>query len=83
MPKRTKPAPPDPASLLLTVQDVARLLRCSVATVWRMRANHAIPQPVTIGAHLVRWSRRALEDWLARGAPPCPALKRTKPRARK
>ena len=55
---------------LLTAKEVAQLLSCSPRTVYRLADSGRIPPPVRLGA-LVRWSRRALEDWIADGCPHC------------
>ena len=66
--------PPDPAALpsLLDVRAVAKLLDCSERHIYRLRDAGRMPPPVRLGA-LVRWSRQAVEDWIAAG---CPATRR-------
>jgi len=54
---------PDLAELL-DVKTVAKLLSCSPRTVWRLRDRGAIPQPLILGAGLVRWRRATLLRWL-------------------
>ncbi len=56
--------------VLLTAKDVGRLLRCSPRTVSRLAETGRMPAPVRLGK-LVRWSRRALDGWLAEGCPSC------------
>lgn len=51
-------------ALLLTVQQVAEILNCSVRHVWRMADSGEFPQPISIGVKLKRWSREAIEDWI-------------------
>ncbi len=48
---------------LLTVRDLAKLLKVSVRNVWRMRASGRIPPPLKIGGS-VRFDRQDIEDWL-------------------
>jgi excisionase family DNA binding protein len=62
------PEPLEPA--LLTADDVGRLLTCSRRTVYRLADSGRIPAPVRLGG-LVRWSRKALDEWLTDGCPPC------------
>jgi len=54
------------AAQLLDVRTVARILGCSARHVYRMSDGGAMPAPLKIGA-LVRWSRQAIEDWIAGG----------------
>lgn len=63
---------PAPAQLagMLNVGDVAKLLRCSARTVYRLSDSGRMPRPVKLGA-LVRWSRAAIEPWIAEGCPNC------------
>jgi excisionase family DNA binding protein len=63
-------APPDPAVLpaLMDVQAVAQLLNCSPRHIYRLSDSGRMPRPVRIGA-LVRWSRAAVEAWIAAGCP--------------
>jgi len=56
---------------LLDVGGVAALLDCSPRHVYRLSDSGRMPAPVRLGA-LVRWSRRAVLDWIAAG---CPAVR--------
>ena len=56
--------------LMLTTRDVARLLQCSDRHVTNLRDRGRIPPPVKLGT-TVRWSRRAIEQWIGAG---CPAV---------
>jgi predicted DNA-binding transcriptional regulator AlpA len=49
---------------LIDVRTVAKLLGCSVRTVWRLRDRGAIPQPLILTTSLVRWRRCALLRWI-------------------
>ena len=62
-------AAPAQLAAMLNVGDVAKMLRCSARTVYRLADSGRIPRPVKLGA-LVRWSRAALEQWVAGGCPP-------------
>ena len=63
---------PAPAQLagMLNVGDVAKLLRCSARTVYRLSDSRRMPRPVKLGA-LVRWPREQVEKWIADGCPNC------------
>ena len=55
-------------SALLTVDDLALLLKISRDTVDRMRAAGETPVPFRVGRSL-RWQRAAIEWWLANPKP--------------
>jgi len=63
---------PAPAQLagMLNVGDVAKMLRCSARTVYRLSDAGRMPRPAKLGA-LVRWSRAGIEEWIADGCPSC------------
>jgi prophage regulatory protein len=63
------------APVLLDVGAVARLLRISTRTVYRLSDRGAMPAPVRLGA-AVRWRRADLDRWLEAG---CPATRRAQP----
>jgi excisionase family DNA binding protein len=69
----TAPASVPDAAQMLDVQAVAAWLSCSARHVYRLRDSGRMPPPVRIGA-LVRWPRRAIEEWIAAG---CPAVRWT------
>ncbi len=52
-----------PEPLLVSAIRLARMLSCSVRTIWRLKASGALPTPVKLGAS-VRWDRRDIERWL-------------------
>ncbi len=54
--------------LMLTVEDVAKLLRISKRTVWRMRSANRIPSPIKIGG-VIRWRAKEIELWIQQGCP--------------
>jgi excisionase family DNA binding protein len=55
-------------ALLLTVNQVAKLLQCSVPHIFRLEKRGDLPQAVRLGAN-VRWPRRQIEEWIAAGCP--------------
>lgn len=55
---------------LLGVTAVSEMLACSKRHVYRLADAGRMPAPLKLGA-LVRWSRAALEDWIAEGCPRC------------
>ena len=57
-------------AVLLDANDVAGLLKCSRRTVYRLADSGRIPVPIRLGM-LVRWSRQALDEWIAEGCPSC------------
>ena len=54
---------------LLSVEDVATLLRCSPRHIYRLADRGHMPRPVKRGA-LVRWSRRSVLEWVYDGCRP-------------
>ena len=61
----TNPNPSEIEPELIDVRTVAKLLGCSVRTVWRLRDAGKIPQPLILASSLIRWRRCALLRWLA------------------
>jgi prophage regulatory protein len=57
------------AAALLDVEQVAALLHCSPRHVYRLSDAGRMPPPVRLGV-LVRWSRQALDSWIASGCKP-------------
>ena len=53
------------ASLMLSVRQVAGILGCHSATVWRHVANGTLPKPIRIGG-LTRWSASEIEAAIER-----------------
>jgi excisionase family DNA binding protein len=53
---------------LLTVQDVAEMLRCSTRTVYRLCDSGQMPKALRLNG-LVRWRRDVVEQWIAGGCP--------------
>ncbi len=49
---------------ILTVNDVAKLLKLSIRSVWRHVATNAIVKPIRIGGSL-RWRASDIATWLA------------------
>jgi len=54
--------------VLLSVHDIAIMLRCSPKTILRMCDTGQIPQPICVGM-LVRWNRQHIEQWIEQGCP--------------
>ena len=60
-------SPHDPP-MLLSVNDVSKMLNVSARTVWTLRDSRSIPMPMKIGS-LVRWSREDIANWIRTGGP--------------
>jgi len=60
----------DASAKLLNVQAVAEMLGVSTRTVYRLSDSGRMPAPLKLGA-LVRWSKTAIEQWIAGGCPSC------------
>ena len=61
-------AGPGQRPAMLTVDDVAELLKCSSRSIYRLTDSGRVPRPVKLGS-LVRWPRESIENWIARGCP--------------
>ena len=57
-------APRQPAAFL-RVRDVARMLNCSIPTVWRWARLGLLPKPVRLGQQLTAWSTADIDAWIA------------------
>ena len=53
---------------LLTIQEMAAIMNCSVASVYTMKAYGRVPPPLRIG-RLVRWDPREVQQWLDNRCP--------------
>ena len=62
----------------LAVEDIARLLGVSTRSVWRLKSEGVIPQPVKLRGS-VRWDAAVFQQWIDDG---CPAADKP-PRKRK
>lgn len=54
----------------ITAKELATLLKISMRTLWRLRRDREIPEPVTIGKSL-RWDINLITNWIATGCPSC------------
>jgi predicted DNA-binding transcriptional regulator AlpA len=61
----------DKPSVLLDASEFARLLSISKATLWRLRENGKLPQPIALTSQCLRWRRSEIEAWIERGCPSC------------
>ena len=52
------------APLLMTAADVAKALRISVRSVWRLSSGNVLPPPIAVGRSR-RWEREAIEKFVA------------------
>ena len=50
----------------LSAKDIARLLKISVRTVWRLTTLGHLPRPVRIGTKLARWREQEVHAYLER-----------------
>lgn len=56
-------------ALLISADELAGLLGCSLCHVWRMHSGGKVPKPVKIG-RLTRWRNAEVRAWIEAGAPP-------------
>ena len=55
-------------SQVYTKQDIAKMLKCSVSTIERMRKKNTIPVPFIVSAQ-VRWNKADIDKWVSDGCP--------------
>jgi excisionase family DNA binding protein len=67
-------SPADASAKLLDVQAVAGMLGCSQRHIYRLSDAGRMPAPVRLG-WLVRWSKSAIEEWIAAS---CPSVRNLK-----
>ena len=53
---------------MLTVDDIAKLMKCSPKHIRRMADAGRMPRAVKFGS-LHRWNRKIIEQWIADGCP--------------
>jgi predicted DNA-binding transcriptional regulator AlpA len=49
---------------LIRAKQLAKLLGISITTIWRMRRNEQIPQPMRLGSRMIAWDRAVIEQWI-------------------
>ncbi|MDU0353831.1 AlpA family phage regulatory protein [Paraglaciecola aquimarina] len=49
---------------ILSSKELAKLLGVSRATLWRMRQENLVPQPIQISVRLIGWERHVIDAWL-------------------
>ncbi len=64
-----------PCPALLTIKDLARLLKRSVVTLGRDHVSGRIPRGLKIGRSL-RWDASEIAEWIAARCPPRPVWER-------
>lgn len=69
--RQRKPLPPPPEfvadDVLLTVREVAAMLRCGISTTWRDARNGRLPRPLYVAPKLPRWRLGDLKAVLNKG----------------
>ena len=65
--------PVEAPNLLLDSRQVAKLLKVSDRTLWKMQKTGEIPPPIRIGRS-VRWSYETLKNWVDKGCPKLPNI---------
>ena len=53
---------------LITADDLAKMLKLSERTLWRLLSGGKIPEPVRIGGS-TRWRLAEVQEWIAQGCP--------------
>lgn len=63
------------APLLISVSELATILKCSTRTIWRLDSAGSLPPPVRFGGQ-VRWRYQEIIDWINQGCPPSGSVSR-------
>ncbi|MBM4087241.1 MAG: helix-turn-helix domain-containing protein, partial [Planctomycetes bacterium] len=58
-----------PHPVLVSAKELAAMLGCSEAHLWRLHSSGRLPAPVKLG-RLTRWPLVEIEDWIAHKCPP-------------
>ena len=56
------------APLLISAEELAKLMHVSERTLWRLLSAGKVPKPVRIGRN-TRWKLAEVTDWIERGCP--------------
>jgi excisionase family DNA binding protein len=73
--KRPNPPQDDPGDeilgepLLISVSELATILKISPRSVWRLLSAGKMVEPIRIGG-TVRWRFSEVKDWIQQGCPP-------------
>ncbi|MFO0942066.1 MAG: helix-turn-helix domain-containing protein [Pirellulales bacterium] len=67
---------------LITILELAKLLKISTRTLWRMLKAERLPEPIRLGS-AVRFRLDDVKDWIARGCPPRTSVNQEKLRTPK
>lgn len=54
--------------ILATASDIARMMRISTRSLWRLRSGGQMPEPLRIGG-AIRWRLDEIKQWIAAGCP--------------
>jgi excisionase family DNA binding protein len=58
----------DATPILISAEELARLMRVSERTLWRLLSAGKVPQPVRIGRS-TRWRYAEVREWIEKGCP--------------
>ena len=66
--RRSADQRPNTAKLpeLLTIRELAKVLKLSPRSIWRLVKNHQLPAPVRIGGS-IRWRADTITRWIDKG----------------
>ncbi len=58
----------DAALVLISAEELAKLMRVSERTLWRLLSAGKVPQPLRIGRS-TRWRLAEIREWIETGCP--------------
>ena len=51
-------------SKIIRPKQLAALLQISLTSLWRLRKQKIIPEPILIGSRMIGWQRSTIDEWL-------------------
>lgn len=58
----------DTTPILISAEELAKLIQVSERTLWRLLSAGKVPQPVRIGRN-TRWRYAEVREWIEKGCP--------------
>lgn len=56
--------PSEDMPVLLSIEEVTKIVHFSQMHIWRLRRDGAFPQPVKLGANRIAWVESEIRDWI-------------------
>ncbi len=72
----------DTTPILISAEELAKLMQVSERTLWRLLSAGKVPQPVRIGRN-TRWRYAEVCEWIEKGCPRPPSRVECSPRSQR